>query len=234
MNRAFIIVVLFLVGTIPVEAQEQESSLTYGLVIDCSGSVRKDFPYIVAGASSIVNSNTASDQAFITRFISQDQIETTQDLTSDKTSLLNSIRDLHIEGGQTAIVDGVYFAARYLDDHAAKGRRALVLISDGEDRQSYYTLDVLLTYLRDKQIPVYILAFGYHSPRTLTFINKLAQDSGGKVVFAKTGKELPAKAPELIHQLREGNANPRTQPNKSLNRSGGSVSCIIRDPALLS
>jgi Ca-activated chloride channel family protein len=216
MNKALLIVALFLAGTFAVAGQTkpEESSLTYGLVIDCSGSVRQDLKYIVASASSVVDSNTASDQAFVTRFVSHEQVQTVQELTSDKTKLVKSIGDLYAEGGQTALVDGVYFAAQYLDNHTHNARRALVLISDGQERQSYYTLDTLLKYLRDKQIPVYILAFGYHSRRALVFINKLAQDSGGKVVFAETGKDLPSKAPDLIHLLREGTANPTAQPNR--------------------
>jgi Ca-activated chloride channel family protein len=216
MNKALLIVALFLVGTFAVAGQTkpEESSLTYGLVIDCSGSVKQSLKYIVASASSVVDSNTGSDQAFVTRFVSHEQIQTVQELTSDKTKLVKSIGALYVEGGQTALVDGVYFAAQYLDNHTHNARRALVLISDGEDRQSYYNLDTLLKYLRDKQIPVYILAFGNHSPRSLVFINKLAQDSGGKVVFAGTGKDLPSKAPDLIHLLREGTANPTAQPQR--------------------
>jgi Ca-activated chloride channel family protein len=203
MNKALLIVALFLVGTFAVAGQTkpEESSLTYGLVIDCSGSVKQSLKYIVASASSVVDSNTGSDQAFVTRFVSHEQIQTVQELTSDKTKLVKSIGAL-------------YFAAQYLDNHTHNARRALVLISDGEDRQSYYNLDTLLKYLRDKQIPVYILAFGNHSPRSLVFINKLAQDSGGKVVFAGTGKDLPSKAPDLIHLLREGTANPTAQPQR--------------------
>jgi Ca-activated chloride channel homolog len=225
MNKALLTLALLLISTSSVVAQtkREASSLTYGLVIDCSGSVRQNLNYIVASASSIVNSNSASDETFIIKFISADKITTAQELTSDKTKLINSIGDLYVEGGNTAIVDGVYLAAQYLNDHPSNGRRALVLISDGEDLQSYYTLDFLLKYLQEKRIPVYILTFGHQTRRSLAFINKLAQDSGGKLVFAETGKDLPAKAADLIRVLREGNVNPTVQPNKSLDASGGSV-----------
>jgi Ca-activated chloride channel family protein len=220
MNKALVLVALFLVATFSVAAQTtpRESSLTYGLVIDCSGSVKQNFKYIAASATSIVDSNTASDQAFITRFVSHEQIMTVQELTSDKAKLLNGIGDLSVEGGGTALVDGVYFAAQYLNEHPSNTRRALVLISDGEDRQSYYNLDFLLKYLRDKQIPVYILAFGNGSPGSLRFINKLAHDSGGKVVFAETGKDLPAKTLDLIKLLREGSANPQDATEQIVGR----------------
>ena len=234
MNKLLLTATLVFVGTLSVAAQTKpEASLTYGLVIDCSGSVRQNFSYIVAGAASIVKSNAASDETFIIKFVSADKIITAQELTSDQTKLVNSIGDLYIEGGNTALIDGVYLAAQYLNDHTSNGRRALVLISDGGDLASYYTLDFLLKYLRDKQIPVYILTFGYHSPRSLAFINKLAQDSGGKVVFAERGKDLPSKTHDLIRLLREGYANPTTQPNKSLDASGGGVFRKIIGPAMV-
>jgi Ca-activated chloride channel family protein len=226
MNKALVIVALFVFSAFSAAAQSnpEESSLTYGLVIDCSGSVGENLKYITATASSVVSSNGAFDQTFITRFISSDKIDTVEELTSDKTKLNRTIGGLYVEGGQTALVDGVYFAARYLADHATAGRRALLLISDGEDRQSNYTLDFLVKYLRDKNIPVYILFFGYHPPRLVTFINKLAQDSGGKVVFAEQGKDLPAKAPDVIRLLREGSFNRTTRPNERWARATVSVS----------
>jgi hypothetical protein len=224
MNKALLIATLFFVATLSIAAQTKpDAPLTCGLVIDGSGSVRQNFSYIVASASAVVKSNAASDETFIIKFVSADKIITAQELTTDQTKLVNSIGDLYIEGGNTALIDGVYLAAQYLNDHTSNGRRALVLISDGGDLQSYYTLDFLLKYLRDKRIPVYILTFGYHSPRSLTFINKLAQDSGGRVVFAERGKDLPSKTPDLIRLLREGDANPTTQPNKSLDASRDSV-----------
>ena len=49
-------------------------------------------------------------------------------------------------------------------------------------------------------------------------VNAASQDSGGKVVFAKTGKELPTRVPDLIRLLREGTAERTAQPNQIVGR----------------
>jgi TonB family protein len=191
------------------------ASLGYGLLLDNSGSLGDDLKHITAAAETIIEANSASDEAFIVRFISSDKIETLQDFTSDKAKLLSSMKGLRSEGGQTAIIDAVYLAAQHLSQRnfSPRARRALVLITDGDERASYYHVDVLLNYLRQKQISVYILAYqnnvkkeqgSNHYERAIAFINSLAQESGGKVIVAEKGKEIEEKATEIVRLLHGG------------------------------
>jgi VWFA-related protein len=210
-NALLILIVSFVAASAAVAQTKSDTGpLTYGLVLDHSGSMKEILKYINASAAAIINSNAPGDETFIIRFISSDKIEPIQDLTQDKVKLVNSLRGLQTEGGQTAIIDGVYLAAQSLAEKSSNTHHALVLITDGDERSSYYKLDFLLSYLRQKQIPVFILAY-VHSVKTeqgskryekaLAFINTLANDSGGKVVIADTAKELPDKAAEIIYLL---------------------------------
>ena len=65
-----------------------ELPITYGLVMDMSGSMRLQFPDVIAAARAIVGSNRANDQTFVVRFASSDKVETVQELTSDKVFLV--------------------------------------------------------------------------------------------------------------------------------------------------
>src|SRR5437588_595564 len=113
MHKTFVILVLCLIVISVSFAQTKPDAapLTYGLVLDHSGSMRDILKYINASATTIINSNAPVDETFITRFISSDNIERIQDLTQDKAKLVNSLKGLQAEGGQTAIIDGVYLAA---------------------------------------------------------------------------------------------------------------------------
>src|SRR5262249_4496907 len=62
--------------------------LTYGLVIDCSGSLRSQLPAVINAGMKILNSNTTDDEAFLIRFISSDKLFVEQELTSDKQLLI--------------------------------------------------------------------------------------------------------------------------------------------------
>ena len=212
MNKLLLIVTLCFAFSVAVAQNKPDTSpLTYGLVLDHSGSMKDILKYINASAAAMVDSNGPADETFITRFISSDKIEPVQDLTQDKARLVNSLRGLQTEGGQTAIIDGVYVAAEYLVEKSSNPHRALVLITDGDERSSYYKIDFLLSYLRKNKIPVYILSY-VHSVKTesgskryekaLAFINTLANESGGKVEIADNARELPDKAAEIVRLLR--------------------------------
>lgn len=200
MKKLLLVLSLVLVASSSgAQTETKPTSFAYGLVIDCSGSVRENLQYIRASASAIINANSEGEQTFVTKFISSDRIANIQEMTSDKSQLVKSLEKLYPEGGQTALIDGVWFAAHYLADHTPQEHRALVVITDGEDRASYYTETELLKYLKDKHIPVHVLTYG----RNLKLLNTLAQESGGKVVLAHTGKDLPSKAAEVVRLLQQ-------------------------------
>ena len=96
---------------------------------------------VIDAAKTIINSNRPGDESFLERFISSDKIETVQDFTSNKDALFNGLDTLYIEGGQTAVIDGVYLAAEHVAQYKKgsdddRRRRALIVVTDGEDRAS--------------------------------------------------------------------------------------------------
>lgn len=201
------------VGAATPSAQPADAtSLSYGLLLDYSASMKEDLKYINGAAKTIIDANNPSDETFIVRFISTDKIEILQEFTSDKVKLFSSINGLQTEGGQTAIVDAIYLGVQYLSQKNPnpKARRALVLITDGDDRASYYKLDFLLASLHQNQTPVYILAYlknvkkeegSKRYGKAVAFVNRLAQESGGKVIFAEKGKDIEDNATDIVRSL---------------------------------
>jgi len=139
----------------PIESfSREEVPISYGLAVDTSGSLRSQLQAVIDAGKTIINSNKAGDETFLARFISSDKIETVQDFTANKDSLMDGLDDLYIEGGQTAIVDAVYVTAEHVAEYKKgddndRRRRALILITDGEDRSSVYTQEKLLARLRE-------------------------------------------------------------------------------------
>jgi Ca-activated chloride channel family protein len=208
------LIALTFLGAVPALAQSKPDglSVSYGLLLDNSGSMRDDIKYITAAARVIISANTPSDETFIIRFISSDKLEKVQELTRDKATLLTKLRGFEAEGGQSAIIDALYVSAEYLGQKSSDlaVRRSLVIITDGDDRHSYYKLDVLLALLREKQISVYVL--GYVSKvkkeegqkryeKAVAFLNKLVQESDGKLILVEKAKEIEDKAMDLVNTL---------------------------------
>jgi Ca-activated chloride channel family protein len=191
-------------------------SVDYGLVVDTTGSFRKVFPTVLEAAKSLVNMNHADDETFIETFVDTDKIEKPQEFTSDKNKLSNVLDSLFVSGGQSAIIDAVYIAIQHTAEYrkgSAQRRRALVLFTDGEDRNSYYTSDKLVKLLRENDVQVFIVGLvkqldehsstNRMSPRQKAelLLNRIAEESGGRVFFPEDGKELATAIAEIQHDL---------------------------------
>src|SRR2546422_3980240 len=197
----------------------EEVPVIYGLAVDTSGSLRPAFEQVLNAAKAIINSNKPGDETFLERFISSDKIETLQDFTANKDLLLDGLDNLYTEGGQTAVIDGVYLAAEHVaeyrkGDDSDRRRRALIVITDGEDRHSFYTESQLLQRLREEDVQIFIIGFVSELDKDSAFIRKSAQDkainlikklateTGGRAFFPQSLAELPEIANAIVRDLR--------------------------------
>lgn len=197
----------------------QEVPITYGLAVDTSLSLRNQLQSVMDAAKTIINSNKKGDETFIERFISSDKINVEKEFTASKDELIDAIDNLYLEGGQTAVVDGVYLAAEHVaeyrkGDDSDRRRRALIVITDGEDRHSFYTDAQLFQRLREEDVQIYVIGFVNDldkesglikkSPRekAVNLINKLASETGGRAFFPQSLSEMPEIANSIIRDLR--------------------------------
>jgi Ca-activated chloride channel family protein len=197
-----------------------EVPTNYALVIDNSGSLRQQLDKVVEAGKILVNTNKPEDETMVIRFVGRDKIQIEQPFTSNKTDLIDSLDNLYIEGGQTAIIDAVYLAVENVDEYERSRRsentkrRALVLVSDGEDRNSYYNEKQLFELLRESEVQIYVIGFitdlskegGFISKspqgKAKDFLERIAKETGGKAWFPGSAAELPELAREISSELR--------------------------------
>ena len=188
----------------------------YALLIDTSGSFRKLLPAVVEAARFLVNGNLIDDKTFVESFVSSDKIEKAQDFTADKDKLNTALGLLYVSGGQSAVIDGVYEAIKYTAEYRkgpAERRRAMVLSTDGEDRNSYYASDKLVKLIRENDVQVFVVGIvglldskwsinrGSVRERAELLLNRIADESGGRVFFPQDLKELSSAIAEIQHDL---------------------------------
>ncbi len=196
-----------------------EVPTNYSLVIDNSGSLRPQLEKVIEASKIIVGTNRADDETSVIRFVSSDKIEILQDFTANKTDINDALDNLFVEGGQTAIIDAVYLAAEKVTEYEKREgndrkRRALVLVSDGEDRDSYYKEAQLFELLRETDVQIYVIGFvgdlskegGFISKspqaKAKAFLERLATETGGKSYFPVSIGELDAIASNISSELR--------------------------------
>lgn len=188
----------------------KEVPLSYGLVIDGSGSMRSQINQILSAAGRIVLSNKPSDETFVVRFVSTEKIYVEQEPTSNKTALFKALDQFYIEAGQSAVLDAIYLSAQKLAEQKDTGqlrRRMLILVTDGEDRVSFYKQDALFQLLGANNIQVFTIALTKELPsnsrdKAMKLLTRLALDTGGRTYFPESKSDIERIAGEIINDIR--------------------------------
>lgn len=226
---------------------QEEVPVIYGMAVDTSGSLRGAFDQVINAAKTIIESNKPGDETFLERFISSDKIETIQDFTSSKEALMDGLDTLYIEGGQTAVHDGVFLAAEHIAQYKKgtgddRRRRALIVITDGENRASYYSEEQLFRNLREQDVQIYVIGFVNEldaertlirkSPRgkAVDLINKLASETGGRAFFPTSLSELPSIANEIVRDMRTQYVISYDPTNKTHDGSYRAIRVVVNQP----
>ena len=195
----------------------EESPVSYGLVVDNTGSLAKQINAVIAAADFVTRNNGPSDETFVVRFVSSDEIKVMQDFTNDKAAISDALHDMFIEGGQTALLDAVYLSGQHVTqksqaDANVPRRRALVLVTDGDDRASYYRTDQVLKVLRAGGVQVFAVGLTADLDRiglitqskrdkSKSLLEKLTSETGGRVFFAEKVDELKDAVEEIVKDL---------------------------------
>lgn len=180
-------------------------SLSYGIVVDNSGSYRLILNKVIDLVKNVVDEVKEGDEAFMVSFVSTDKIRLVQEFTSDKGDLNDAADNLYIQGGPTAILDALYFSAKYMSRSGANEparQKVLILVSDGDDRLSGTKYEDLAKYLRDEKIVVY--AIGIAEEKVYTkLLERITKDSGGKLYLPKTPAEITNSVKTLTADVRK-------------------------------
>src|SRR6266852_3545878 len=225
---------------------EEEVPVIYGLAVDTSGSLRSQLNQVIDAAKTIINSNKRGDETFLERFIDREKIENLQEFTPNKDLLLDAVDNLYVEGGQTAVIDGVYLAAEHVAEYKKgndddRRRRALIVVTDGEDRASYYDEIQLFQRLREEDVQIYVIGFvseldadkGFirKSPRdkAVALLNRIASETGGRAFYPQTLSELPQVANEIVRDLRTQYVVSYDPTNKAHDGTYRSIKVVVAD-----
>lgn len=195
---------------LPAKAQEREVQkpdkmpVSYGLVIDNSGSIRTILDNVITVVSDVVEANEAEDEAFLLTFVDTPKVVLRQEFTFKKSELHDAAENMFVEGGQTAILDAVKVSAEYLSKNARSDgsrSRALVLVTDGEDRSSGAKIDDVIKLLKEENIRIYVIAMadGKIFPK---LIDRLTKETGGARFVPRTRSEMAVVASQIATAIR--------------------------------
>lgn len=185
---------------------ENNLPLRLGIVVDTSNSIRDRFKFQQEAASEFVRSviRPQTDRAIVVGFDNSAQL--LADLTDDVGKLETAIRGMR-PGGGTALYDAIYFACRdklMQDQPMYKFRRALVILTDGDDNASRYTRDQALEMAQKADVVLYTISTNITRIPTDgdKVLRYLSQETGGTAFFPFKATDLTQSFENIANELR--------------------------------
>jgi Ca-activated chloride channel homolog len=187
--------------------QQINLPLRVGIVIDASTSIRSRFHFEQQSATEFLLQilKARSDRAFVMGFDVTPTV--TADWTNNVDALETGISRLR-PGGGTAMFDAVYTGCRDKLLDVSRGqepvRKAMVLISDGDDNQSRVHLDEAIKMCQRAETIVYAISTNWTPSRGRgdQVLTQLASDTGGQVFFPPSVEEMSTSFKNIEEELR--------------------------------
>ena len=191
---------------------EMELPLRVGMVIDTSSSVTSRFRFEQAAASIFLRQtmNRNRDLGFVLGF--SDYATMTQDFVGDPELLSEGIKQLKIGGG-TALYDAVRTGCQKLvhRPEQATVARVLVVLSDGQNTAGKLRLDDAIDAAQQSEVTIYAISTNY--PKSFgvpdlsaaegnSNLRKLAEQTGGRVLFPFSPKDVAKAFVKISEELR--------------------------------
>jgi VWFA-related protein len=180
--------------------------LRVGLLIDASNSIRDRFEFEQDAAVEFLNQTIRHnfDRAFVLGF--DTNYEVVQDFTDSSELLAKGVRALR-PGGGTALYDSLYYACRDKLMNTGKGvavRRAIILLSDGQDNQSRVRRDEVIDMAQRADVVIYAISTNVSPDREKgdKELERLAEATGGRAFFPQKLIDMSLAFSQLQDELR--------------------------------
>jgi Ca-activated chloride channel family protein len=191
---------------------QEDVPVSIGFVLDTSGSMRNKFGTVTRAALAFIRASNPQDQIFLIGF--NEEVQLLEDFTSDIDLIADELENTIVTGG-TALYDAIYLGVQKAQTGIHQ-KKALVLFTDGEDRDSYYKLDELISKVQESDVQVYSIGFLNPVPEKGLFgrwsksvpekahdaLQQISDDTGARAFFPKDLSEIANIVSEIAHELR--------------------------------
>ena len=206
--------------------------ISLGLLVDNSGSMRSLRAGVEAAALAFVRASNPLDEIFVLNFADSPRIDVP--FTNDLRVLEAGVARIDSIGG-TAMRDAMLVAERYLRDHAAHDRRALLVITDGRDNASTASRIELRTIVEQSGAAIFVVSLVRESasakrPRNEDELERLAGLTGGVAHEAASISDVNRVVLQIAHRIRSEYTIGYTPANPVLDGSYRAVRVKVSRP----
>jgi Ca-activated chloride channel family protein len=172
-----------------------------GVLIDHSGSMKPRMEQAKSAALEFFKKiMRPGDRAFVTGFAFD--AKSASPFVTDVSSLQSQVNAIPEASGGTALYDAIVTGLYRF--RTLQGRRALIILTDGEDTTSRTSYEEMLTYARSARVPLYFIGvgLGIFDASGTNKMKTLAAETGGTAYFIHDIKQLDATYAQLDKDLR--------------------------------
>ena len=177
----------------------EKRPVTLAVILDSSGSMQPAMDKVHNAASRFVDSLALEDKALVIDF--DEKVYLLQDLTNDKDQLRRAITSTNALGG-TALYDALYASFRRL--RGIEGRKAIILLTDGDDTSSKFSFKRVLDEAKISDIIIFPIGLGTTvlDIDLRRILKTLAEETGGRASFPSKVEDLEAVYKDISEELK--------------------------------
>lgn len=180
------------------EFYREDRPITLAILLDSSGSMQDKLKEVRAAASAFVDTLRAEDKALVIDF--DDSVFLIQDLTADHEDLKKAIVSVEAIGA-TALYDVIHAAYRKIG--TIEGRKAMILLSDGEDTASQAGFNRVLEEAKSNNTMIFAIGLGgWGSGPRKGVLRDFSDYTGGRPFFVNKAADLAEVYEKIAEELR--------------------------------
>jgi Ca-activated chloride channel family protein len=179
--------------------------------IDTSGSMRPKLDTIIKASKNLVKDSHKGDEMAVIEFMEAPELLC--EFTGDTQEVIDTLDGL-VARSQTSMLDAIYLAADYAQKDSKNRRRALIVFTDGLDKENYYKFEEVVKHLQESDTQIYLIGFTNDldtdaglfkksaKDKAEALLSKLAVETGGRAFFPKELSEVHAIGQQISTDLR--------------------------------
>ncbi|MGH9487080.1 MAG: VWA domain-containing protein [Terriglobales bacterium] len=183
-----------------------DAPVSVGILLDNSGSMQGSRPAVDRAAINFVKASNPDDEVFVVNF--SDEYYLDAPFTNSIPTLDAALEHIESSGG-TALYDAIIASVDYMNNNARNDKHVLLVVTDGDDDDSRYTLEQTVRMLQVKNTPLIYCIGILDSLDTRSMkhaaeraLKALSKASGGTAFFPKNLKQVNAITLTLAHEIR--------------------------------
>ncbi len=185
--------------------RREDLPVSMGLVIDNSGSMRDKRPRVNEAAITLVQASNPHDEAFVVNFNDDFYLDLDKDFTSSVPELKEALERIDSRGS-TALYDAIVGSLDHLKK-ASKDKHVLLVVTDGEDNSSHYSLEKTIRDIQKTDTVIYTIGLlsqesKKNAKKARRALEDIAKASGGIAYFPENVEDVHNICEQVAHDIR--------------------------------